>query len=415
MNEDILKEEREKLKKMKEEKAESVGIVGDSQEVYDYQKMYNDRNNKNKNKKSRNGLFLILVVIISFVGGLLGTYVVLTYFSEEGGTITTGLIELSETNSISSAVDKVYNSVVVVEGYAGGVLTSTGTGFAYKEDKKEDIIYVMTNNHVVADMDSIKLILSDGTYVDASVVGADLFSDIAVLEIEKTDRISIAKLGDNEKMKLGDTVFTLGSPEGSGYAGTVTKGVLSGKDRLVPVSFSSSSSSDYLMSVIQTDAAINPGNSGGPLFNVNGEVIGITNMKLVDDKVEGMGFAIPIEDAIYYAELLELEGKVSRPYLGIQMADIIANSYYLWREGIIIPSGIDEGVVIYSVENNSPADDAGLKKGDIILKMDDKDITSLAELRYMLYKNYDVGEEVSMTINRNNKEEVVKITLGASE
>ena len=198
------------------------------------------------------------------------------------------------------------------------------------------------------------------------------------------------------------------------YSWTVTRGILSGKDRLVAVSFSSSDTSDYYMNVIQTDAAINPGNSGGPLCNANGEVIGITNMKLVDSSVEGMGFAIPIEDALYYAEILETQGKVTRPYIGISMLDITTNSYYLWKANIQIPEGVTEGVVVYSVEENSPASSAGLQKGDIITKMGDEKIESLASFRYQLYK-HEAGSEITLTINRNGKEETVKVKLGTSE
>ena len=187
-------------------------------------------------------------------------------------------------------------------------------------------------------------------------------------------------MGDSSKTEVGDTVFTVGSPEGADYAGTVTKGILSGKDRLVAVALTNSTTSDYYMNVLQTDAAINPGNSGGPICNTNGEVIGITNMKLVDASVEGMGFAIPIEDALDYASTLEKDGKITRPYIGISMLDI-SNSYYLWQAGINLPENVESGVAVYSVENNSPADKAGLEKGDIIIKIGDNDTTSLAEFR----------------------------------
>ena len=163
------------------------------------------------------------------------------------------------------------------------------------------------------------------------------------------------------------------------------------------------------MKVLQTDAAINPGNSGGPICNINGEVIGITNMKLVDATVEGMGFAIPIEDALYYAAILEKGENIERPYFGISMLDI-TDSYYLWQNGINIPEKVTEGVVVIEASKNSPADKAGLKKGDIIIKLADEDISSLAEFRYELYK-HKVGEKVSVTYIRDNKEKETEVTL----
>ena len=240
-------------------------------------------------------------------------------------------------------------------------------------------------------------------------MGSEAYSDIAVLSVDASKILSVAVLGDSSKMAVGDTVFTVGSPEGIDYAGTVTKGILSGKDRLVAVALSNSTTSDYYMKVLQTDAAINPGNSGGPICNTNGEVIGITNMKLVDNSVEGMGFAIPIEDALYYSAILEKGGNIERPFVGIGMLDI-GDSLYLWQNGITIPSGVTKGVVISVVNDNSPASNAGLKKGDIIIKLGDNDIDSLAEFRYELYK-HKVGEEVSITYIRNGKTKETKIKL----
>ena len=408
MNEEALRKEREKLAEIKRKQAEQNKIEEEQKIIYNY----HHHNNSTSKKKKNNGLLLILVVLISFLGGLVGTYLVLTYFYKDGGTITTKTVELNETNSIATAVEKIYDSVVVVEGYQKDTLYSTGTGFAYKKDKNK--IYIMTNNHVISGSESVKLILSDNSEIEAEVVGSDTYSDIAVLSVKATNKLSVASTGNNEKTRVGDTVFAIGAPEGSEYAGTVTKGVLSGKNRLVAVSYSNNSTSDYYMNVIQTDAAINPGNSGGPLCNGSGEIIGITNMKLVDDSVEGMGFAIPIEDALYYAKILETEGKVTRPYIGISMLDITTNSYYLWKENINIPEGVTEGVVVYTTEENSPASKAGLKKGDIITKIEKEEITSLAEFRYVLYK-HEAGKEIEITIIREGKEQKVKIKLGTSE
>ena len=358
---------------------------------------------------------IILVIVLSLISGCLGAYFMLITHENSttttSGGVTTSTAKLNETNSISEAVENVYDAAVVVEVYNDNQLVSSGTGFVYKKENGK--AYLMTNNHVISEGKTIKVLFTDETELEATIVGSDVYSDIAVLSVKDTDTIKSATMGDSSKSKVGDTVFTVGSPEGSDYAGTVTKGVLSAKDRLVEVALTNNETSDYYMQVLQTDAAINPGNSGGPLCNTNGEVIGITNMKLVDDTVEGMGFAIPIEEALKVAEVLETEGKIIRPYIGISMLDL-SNSYYLWQAGIMLPDGVEEGVAIYSVENNSPADKAGLKKGDIITKLAGKEVGSLAEFRYELYK-HNPNEEVEVTYLRDGKEQTTKLTLGKSE
>lgn len=357
---------------------------------------------------------IILCIILSLLSGGLGAYLMVSTRKETTTTtngITTSTAKLTETNSIADAVSKVYDAVVVVEVYSNNQLSSTGTGFVYKKENGK--AYLMTNNHVISGGKTIKVLFQNGDELEATTVGSDTYSDIAVLSVKDSDKISAATTGASDKSKVGDTVFTVGSPEGSDYAGTVTKGILSAKDRLVEVALSNSQSSDYYMQVLQTDAAINPGNSGGPLCNTNGEVIGITNMKLVDDTVEGMGFAIPIEDALKVAEVLEKDGKVVRPYIGISMLDL-SNSYYLWQSGIMVPENVNNGVAVVKVEGNSPAEKAGLKKGDIITKLAGKDTKSLAEFRYELYK-HSPNDSVEVTYIRDGKEQKTTLTLGKSE
>ena len=367
----------------------------------------NEKSSSKKNNKI--GAILVVTTLISLICGALGAFIILQCFPNVSESVIKNITEetITET-SIADSVEKVYDAVVVVKTYSNNNLYSTGTGFVYKIENNK--AYIMTNNHVIEGGDAVKILFTNGQEVDATKVGGETYSDIAVLTVSSNDDISIATLGKTEDLRVGDTVFTVGSPEGAEYAGTVTKGILSGKDRLVAVSYSSTTS-DYYMKVLQTDAAINPGNSGGPICNINGEVIGITNMKLVDSSVEGMGFAIPIEDALYYSAILETEGKVTRPYLGISMLDVSSDSYTLWQSGITIPNGVTEGVVIYGVEKSSPADKAGLKKGDIIISLGGEHIESLAEFRYELYK-HSVGETVEVKYLRDGKESKTDVTLG---
>lgn len=361
-------------------------------------------------RKKNIGVILIVTILISFLCGSITAYII-TFDNNKGNNIISknvnSTINLKESNSIADAVSKVYDSTVVIEGFKDGKKISTGTGFIYKQIENDS--YIMTNHHVVNECDTIKVILSNSEELDAVLKGSETYSDIAVLSIKTTKDTPVAKLGNSKELKVGDTLFTVGSPEGADYAGTVTKGILSGKDRLVAVALSNTKTSDYYMKVLQTDAAINPGNSGGPICNIDGEVIGITNMKLVDNSVEGIGFAIPIEDALYYAAILETGENIIRPYIGISMLDV-TDDYYLWQNNITIPNNVKEGVVILEVTNNSPASTAGLKKGDIITSINKNKISSLAEFRYELYK-HEVGEKINIKYIRNNKENTTQVTL----
>ena len=360
-------------------------------------------------KKNNMGTILILTILISFIVGALGAYFILEATSSSNSTVlkNASTITLTESDSIYAGVEKVYDSVVVVEGFTKGQLSSTGTGFIYKE--KDGTFYIMTNHHVISNVENVKIILSDSTVLDAKIKGSETYSDIAVLEVTSNKIKSVATLGESSKLRVGDTLFTVGSPEGANYAGTVTKGILSSKDRLVAVALTNNTTSDYYMKVLQTDAAINPGNSGGPICNINGEVIGITNMKLVDSTVEGMGFAISIEDALFYAEILEKGETIVRPYFGIGMLDI-SNSYNLWQNGITVPSEVKSGIAVLEVASNSPASEAGLKKGDIITELAGEKVASIAEFRYELFK-HSPGEIIKVKYIRNGKEKTAEIKL----
>ena len=169
----------------------------------------------------------------------------------------------------------------------------------------------------------------------------------------------------------------------------------------------------YMMEVIQTDASINPGNSGGPLVNINGEVIGVTSMKLVTDDIEGMGFAIPIEIAMASTDKLEKGEKIERPYIGVSLFDI-SNKGMLYRFNMQIDNNVKEGVVVTSVEKNSPAEEAGIEANDIITEVDGTKVKSSAHFKFVLYK-HEVGDKLEVTFYRNGVKKTVNITLGKNE
>lgn len=306
---------------------------------------------------------------------------------------------------LSTGINNVYDSVVVVQNYKNDKSNGIGSGFIYNNDG-----YIMTNSHVIEGASNIKVTLMSGDAVDATIIGDDEYADIAVIKIDKKYVTKVATLGSSESINVGDTVFTIGSPISSEYYGTVTRGILSGKNRLVNVTVESSN--DWIMNVMQTDAAINPGNSGGPLCNANGDVIGINSMKLVQSQVEGMGFAIPIEDAISYANMIVKGEKIKRSYLGLRMVNV-SSTYNFANEDIKIDSKVISGVAIIEILKDGPCNNTGLKKGDVITKIGDYNIKTVAELRYHLYK-YKPNDKINIVVNRNGKVMSYKVTLGTS-
>ena len=294
---------------------------------------------------------------------------------------------------IADAVEKVYDSVVTVKNYSRGQLYSTGSGFVFKTDDK--LGYILTNYHVISGGSEVSVVFTNNKEEKVTVVGYDEYSDIAVLSIDKSNVLATAQIGSSENLRIGDTTFAVGTPvDSSVYSWSVTRGILSGKNRMVQVD-------NYVMSVLQTDTAINSGNSGGPLCNANGEVIGITNMKLASSQIEGMGFAIPIEDAVKNAESLISGKKISRPYLGVSIYD--SNNYF----------SNDSGVYVESVEQGGAADKAGIKKGDKIIKIEDTEITNTSYFRYQLYK-YNIGDKIKITVERDGKEKTFTVTLASN-
>ncbi len=347
----------------------------------------------------------IVTVILSMVVGITGTYFIMKNTVKNTEiTKTVSEVSITESNTIKSSIEKIYKATVLIESYQRGKVASSGSGFIYKQDDKYG--YVLTNNHVVESSTNVKVINAEGVEVDAEVLGTDVYMDIAVLRISKDAILQVATIGDSSNSSLGDTVFTVGSPEGREFMGTVTKGILSGKDREVAVKLSNGS---YIMSVLQTDAAINPGNSGGPLVNINGEVIGINSLKLVEAEIEGMGFALPIEEVMLYVDRLEAGQKIERPTIGVELFDV-SNTYMLRYYQINLSDNIEEGVFIYRVVDNSSAAEAGLKSGDVITAVDGIKVSDVTHFRYLLYK-HSIGDTIKVTYIRDGKENTMNVKL----
>lgn len=372
-----------------------------------------------ENRKSSNGVnskivaVIMASIVISFLVGAGSLLLVFHFFPDFARDTVTNITktekEVTVTDTgIADAVEKIYDSVVVVKTYQRNQLYATGTGFVYKKEGNK--YYLLTNYHVIESGNSVGVVFTNGKEEKVKIEGGDKYADIAVLSYETKDEIAVAEIGKSVDMRVGDTVFAIGAPLDSDvYSWSVTRGVLSGKDRQVTVSTTNSYSSDWIMQVLQTDTAINSGNSGGPLCNSNGQVIGITNMKLAQTGIEGMGFAIPIEEAANYADAVIKGEDLSRPFIGISMID--ASNIYAANQYGFTPT---DGVLISEVVEDSPADKAGLRDGDIIIGINDTKVSSVASLRYELYK-YKIGDTITVKYLRNGKEKDAKLTLVANE
>lgn len=291
--------------------------------------------------------------------------------------------------------------------------TESGSGSGVIFKKENGKAYIITNNHVVEGASSLKVSLYDGTEVTAKLVGSDSLTDLAVLQISDDHVTKVANFGDSSDLRTGETVIAIGDPLGKDLSRTVTQGIVSGVDRTVSMSTSAGETS---INVIQTDAAINPGNSGGPLLNTDGKIVGINSMKISEDDVEGIGFAIPSNDVKPIAEELLSKGQIERPYIGVSMLDLeqVPQNYQEGTLGLF-GSQLNKGVYIREVASGSPAEKAGLKAEDIIIGLKGKEINTGSELRNILYKDAKIGDTVEVKILRNGKEMTKKIKLDQKE
>ena len=315
---------------------------------------------------------------------------------------------------IIQAAAKVRPSVVSIVNHKTGSSLSMddsalGSGVIFK--KEDGKAYIMTNHHVVEGASDLEIVTVEGETHKAKLVGKDRVSDIAVMSVEDDKGIGpVAEIGDSSKLERGQTVLAIGNPLGLG--GTLTSGIVSYTDRILPVSINQDGVYDWEQNVIQTDAAINEGNSGGALVDLNGKVVGINTMKISDTGVEGLGFAIPMNEVMKTVDSLLLSGKVSRPYLGVYTVDL-SNPYAPLddeqRKDLKLPSHVDSGVVV--LEASGPASEAGLKLNDVITEFDGQKITSTLDLRKYLYDKKKIGDTIEVTFYRDGNAEKVSVKL----
>lgn len=282
----------------------------------------------------------------------------------------------------------------------------SGSGVIYK--KAGNKAYIVTNNHVVDGANKLAVKLSDGKKVEAKLVGKDPWLDLAVVEIDGSNVNKVATLGDSSKLRAGEKAIAIGNP--LGFDGSVTEGIISSKEREIPVDIDGDKRADWNAQVIQTDAAINPGNSGGALFNQNGEIIGINSSKIAQQEVEGIGFAIPINIAKPVIESLEKDGVVKRPALGVGVVSLEDVQAYAVNQ-LKVPKEVTNGVVLGKIYPISPAEKAGLEQYDIVVSLDDQKVENSLQFRKYLYEKKKVGEKVEVTFYRNGQKMTKTATL----
>lgn len=342
-------------------------------------------------------------LVLSIGCGIGGAYLIArtnpssVIYQDTSKIVSTGS---QDSSTIKSVVEQCANSVVEIqtESVTNGsnpfqqyVSSGAGSGVILTQDG-----YIVTNHHVIEDANSITVRTRSGDEYNASLVGSDEQSDLAVLKIDATG-LTPAVLGDSTTLEVGDLAIAIGNPLGE-LGGSVTSGIISALDREMTID-------GQTMTLLQTDAAVNPGNSGGGLFNANGDLIGIVNAKSSGENVEGIGFAIPISTAADIIDELIANGEVtSRPTLGVSL-------YNVEDEMTASQLGVDStGVYIVQIVDGGAADNAGLRSGDRIVSVDGSEVSSASDVRAALNK-HKIGESISITVERNGQTQDFDVAL----
>ncbi|HLS67197.1 MAG TPA: trypsin-like peptidase domain-containing protein [Pseudogracilibacillus sp.] len=389
---------------------------------------------KQRNKSSRVrawiwpiiiGLITGILLMLVMLPNLLGSNIVFDESKSSNETeettetkITKEEVNVDVSTQITEVVEKVSPAVVGVTNiqrranfWEQGEDSEAGTGSGVIYKKEDGYAYIVTNHHVVEGADAIEIVLNDDTSLEAELLGSDLFTDLAVLRT-KDDKIETTiEMGSSETLKVGEPAIAIGNPLGHMFAGSVTQGIISGKQRTIPQDFNQDGRPDWQAEVIQTDAAINPGNSGGALINIKGQLIGINSMKISQNIAEGIGFAIPIDAARPVIKQLEENGKVIRPYLGVESYSLEEVPKVEWKNTLRLPDDVTGGVYIWSIEPLSPAEEAGLERLDVIVEFNGEQIEDILDLRKILYQDLNIGDEVSIVYYRDGERHETKAIL----
>ena len=355
--------------------------------------------------------YFIVGLIGALIGGLLfaSSYKGIDYLPFErdtapeaddgNGDSSTTLPDEYQRTEVTVAVERVTPAVVGISNYI--TIEQRGNRMLIEQAAGSGVVitdtgYIVTNQHVIEGAEQIDVVFHDGTISSGTLIGEDALTDLAVIKTEENSAAKTVEFSDSEKVLPGESAIAIGNPLGLVFQHTVTVGVVSAIERQVPIP-----GSQYRYTFIQTDAAINEGNSGGPLINLAGEVMGINSAKIKDTGVEGIGFAIPSNTVERVIDDLVEYGKVRRPFLGVFIQDLAE----------VTGNSTDRGVYINEVNTDGPAIEAGMRDGDVIVKIDDYQINFTAQLFDRLL-HYQPGEEVTVTVERDNEEMTMVIELG---
>lgn len=333
--------------------------------------------------------------------------------------------ENKQISDTTAAIQKAKQSVVsivnlqeagqIIPGYQDETLENepeevgTGSGVIYK--LTDDYAYVVTNNHVVDGAEELQVNLENGDQLVGELIGSDVWTDLSVLRVERGSIDHAIDFGNSEQLLVGETAIAIGSPLGQAFSGSVSRGIISGLDRSVPVDIDGDGNYDWEASVLQTDAAINPGNSGGALVDEAGNLIGINSMKISMPTVEGIGFAIPVDEVEQIVTQLEENGEVQRPYLGVMLQDLYTVPAEVLVNQMNLPDDVNTGVIVSNVEGGTPAAEAGLESLDVITSLDGEPVQNMLELRKYLYYEKAQGETLEIEYYRNGELNTVSVTL----
>ncbi|AVL76326.1 S1C family serine protease [Staphylococcus ureilyticus] len=285
-----------------------------------------------------------------------------------------------------------------------------GSGVVYK--KVGDSIFIMTNAHVVGDKKEQKITYGNDDYAIGKVVGTDKYSDIAVVKakVKSDSKVKPIKIGDSSTLVLGEPIIVVGNPLGVDFKGSISDGIISGLNRHIPVDINKDDQYDVLMSAFQIDAPVNPGNSGGAVIDRNSKLVGIASLKIDMDNVEGIAFAIPVNDAEDIAKQLEDKGEVKYPNTGVKIANI-SEVDEATKQSINLPEDVKKGVLVGDVKKDSLGEKSGLQKNDVIVELDGKALEDNLRYRQIIFNHKDDLKTLSAKIYRDGKEKDIKIKL----
>lgn len=390
--------------------------ISDQQSHESHEQSSNDTKNKVVDFLKEHWIKILIAIALILI--LVLVKAIFTEPSQEQHSNQTHTQDKKYTTTMKNANNTV-RSVVTVESDApkntsvqktnSKLDSELGSGVVYKT--VGDTFFVLTNTHIVGEADKVKITYGENKSIKGDVVGKDKWSDIAVVKAKINDKnINSIHIGNSDKLVLGESILIVGNPLGEEFRNTVSKGIISGLNRLVPVDFDKDNKNDELMQTFQIDASVNPGNSGGAVVNKDGELIGIVSLKINMPSIEGMGFAIPINEAKSIAKELEKNGKVNYPNTGIALENVNDLNHYE-RSLLKLPNDINDGILVKKLKDDGLGKKSGLKIGDVIVKLEGKTLKDNLQYRHILFNHRQDLKTLSAKIYRDGNIQDIEINL----